>query len=147
MQSGLLPERDFRHIKSDDLNLRPVFHRLEERVKAHVLICMLACYLSWHLRRAWAPLTFTDQDPPQQANPVTPARRSPAAQAKASGQRDAAGQPYRSFRGLLEHLATLTRNQVRFAGATTTVPMLAEPTSAQHEAFDLIGAPIPLTLK
>jgi hypothetical protein len=140
-------ERDFRHIKSDDLDLRPVFHRLEERVKAHVLICMLACYLTWHLRRAWAPLTFTDQDPPQQANPVTPARRSPAARAKASGQRDAAGRPYRSFRGLLEHLATLTRNQVRFAGATTTVPMLAEPTSAQHEAFDLIGAPIPLALK
>jgi hypothetical protein len=53
-------ERDFRHIKSDDLDLRPVFHRLEERVKAHVLICMLACYLTWHLRRAWAPLTFTD---------------------------------------------------------------------------------------
>ncbi|MGD0687487.1 MAG: IS1634 family transposase, partial [Streptosporangiaceae bacterium] len=56
-------ERDFRHIKSDDLDLRPVFHRLEERVKAHVLICMLACYLTWHLRRAWAPLTFTDPDP------------------------------------------------------------------------------------
>jgi hypothetical protein len=56
-------ERDFRHIKSDDLDLRPVFHRLEERVKAHVLICMLACYLTWHLRRALAPLTFTDQDP------------------------------------------------------------------------------------
>ena len=69
-------ERDFRHIKSDDLDLRPVFHRLEERVKAHVLICMLACYLTWHLRRAWAPLTFTDQDPPAQDNPVTPARRS-----------------------------------------------------------------------
>jgi hypothetical protein len=48
-------ERDFRHIKSDDLDLRPVFHRLEERVKAHVLICMLACYLTWHLRKAWAP--------------------------------------------------------------------------------------------
>ena len=57
-------ERDFRHIKSDDLDLRPVFHRLEERVKAHVLICMLACYLTWHLRRAWAPLTFTDENPP-----------------------------------------------------------------------------------
>src|SRR5262249_3461357 len=57
-------ERDFRSIKADDLDLRPVFHRLEERVKAHVLICMLACYLSWHLRQAWAPLTFTDQDPP-----------------------------------------------------------------------------------
>src|SRR3984885_10309871 len=72
-------ERDFRHIKSDDLDLRPVFHRLEERVRAHVLICMLACYLTWHLRRAWAPLTFTDQDPPAKDNPVAPARRSPAA--------------------------------------------------------------------
>ena len=109
-------ERDFRHIKSDDLDLRPVFHRLEERVQAHVLICMLACYLTWHLRRAWAPLTFTDQDPPGQDNPVAPARRSAAAQAKASYQHDPAGQPYHSFRGLLEHLATLTRNQVRFAG-------------------------------
>jgi len=85
-------ERDFRHIKSDDLDLRPVFHRLEERFKAHVLICMLACYLTWHLRRAWAPLTFTGQDPPAQDNPVTPARRSSAAQAKASGQHDPAGQ-------------------------------------------------------
>jgi hypothetical protein len=140
-------ERDFRHIKSDDLDLRPVFHRLEERVKAHVLICMLGCYLAWHLRRAWAPLTFTDQDPPAQDNPVTPARRSAAAQAKASGQHDAAGQPYRGFRGLLEHLATLTRNQVRFAGTRATVPVLAEPTSAQREAFDLIGVPIPLTLR
>jgi len=140
-------ERDFRHIKSDDLDLRPVFHRLEERVKAHVLICMLACYLTWHLRRAWAPLTFTGQDPPQQDNPVTPARRSARAQAKASGQHDAAGRPFRSFRGLLEHLATLTRNQVRFAGTRATVPMLAEPTSAQREAFELIGVPIPLTLR
>jgi len=140
-------ERDFRHIKSDDLELRPVFHRLEERVKAHVLICMLACYLTWYLRRAWAPLTYTDEHPPQQANPVAPARRSAAAQAKASGQHDAAGRPYRSFRGLLEHLATLPRNQVRFAGATADVPMLTEPTSTQREAFDLIGVPIPLALK
>jgi len=140
-------ERDFRHIKSDDLDLRPVFHHLEERVRAHVLICMLACYLVWHLRRAWAPLTFTDEDPPAPVNPVTPAHRSAAAQAKASYQRDQAGQPYRSFRGLLEHLATLTRNQVRFTGTRATGPMLAEPTSAQRDAFDLIGAPIPLTLK
>ena len=84
-------ERDFRHIKSDDLDLRPVFHRLEERVRAHVLICMLACYLTWHLRRAWAPLTFTDENPPPPDNPVAPARRSARAQAKASGQRDPAG--------------------------------------------------------
>jgi hypothetical protein len=140
-------ERDFRHIKSDDLDLRPVFHRLEERVRAHVLICMLACYLVWHLRRAWAPLTFTDQDPPAPASPVAPARRSAAAQAKASYQHDAAGRPYRSFRGLLEHLATLTRNQVRYTGTQVTIPMLTEPTSAQRQAFDLIGAPIPLTLR
>jgi len=140
-------ERDFRHIKSDDLDLRPVFHRLEERVKAHVLICMLACYLTWHLRQAWAPLTFTDENPPAPANPVAPARRSAAAQAKASGQHDPAGRPYYSFPVLLQHLATLTRNQVRFAGATATVPMLAEPTSAQREAFHLIGVPIPLSLK
>jgi hypothetical protein len=140
-------ERDFRHIKADDLDLRPVFHYLEERVRAHVLICMLACYLTWHLRRAWAPLTFTDEQPPTPGNPVAPARRSAAAQAKASGQHDPAGQPYRSFRSLLAHLATLTRNQARFAGTRATVPMLAEPTSTQREAFRLIGTAIPLTLK
>ena len=139
--------RDFRSIKADDLDLRPVFHRLEERVKAHVLICMLACYLTWHLRRAWAPLTFTDENPPVPGNPVAPARRSAAAQAKASYQHDPAGQPYRSFRGLLDHLATLTRNQVRYTGTQVTIPMLTEPTSIQRQAFELIGAPIPLTLK
>ena len=140
-------ERDFRSIKADDLDLRPVFHHLEERVKAHVLICMLAAYLTWHLRTAWAPLTFTDEDPPARQNPVRPARRSARAQAKASYQHDGAGRPYRSFRGLLAHLATLTRNQVRIAGAAATIPMLAEPTSTQREAFDLIGASIPLTMK
>ncbi len=139
-------ERDFRHIKSDDLDLRPVFHHLEERVKAHVLICMLACYLTWHLRRVWAPLTFTDQNPPAPENPVTQASRSAAAQAKASYQHDPAGQPYHSFRGLLDHLATLTRNQVRFTGTQATVPMLTEPTSVQREAFSLLGTAIPLTL-
>jgi hypothetical protein len=140
-------ERDFRHIKADDLDLRPVFHRRERRVKGHVLICMLAAYLTWHLRQAWAPLTYTDQDPPAQPNPVAPARRSAAAEAKASAQHDETGRPYRSFRGLLAHLATLTRNQVRFAGAPAAVPVLTEPTSEQRQAFDLIGAPIPLTLK
>ena len=140
-------ERDFRHIKADDLDLRPVFHRLEERVRAHVLICMLACYLTWHLRRAWAPLTFTDQDPPAPDNPVALGHRSAAAQAKASYQHDPAGQPNRSFRGLLDHLATLTRNQVRYTGTQITIAMLAEPTSIQRHAFELLGAPIPLTLK
>ncbi len=139
-------ERDFRIIKADDLDLRPIYHHLEERVKAHVLICMLACYLTWHLRRAWAPLTFTDENPPARDNPVAPARRSARAHAKASFQRDELGRPYRSFRGLLAHLATLTRNQVRFTGTQATVPMLAEPTPGQRDAFELIGVPIPLTL-
>jgi hypothetical protein len=65
---------DFRHIEADDLDLRPIWHRLEERVRAHVLICMLACHLTCHLRRAWAPLTSTDQNPPAPANPVALAR-------------------------------------------------------------------------
>jgi Transposase DDE domain len=140
-------ERDFRHIKSDDLDLRPVFHRLTRRVKGHLLICMLAAYLTWHLRRAWAPLTYTDEDPPPQPNPVAPARRSAAASAKAARQHDENGRPYRSFRGLLEHLATLTRNQVRFGGTGTEIPVLAEPTSTQRQAFDLIGAAIPFALR
>jgi hypothetical protein len=140
-------ERDFRIIKADDLDLRPLYHRLEDRVRAHVLICMLACYLVWHLRKAWAPLTFTDEHPPAHTNPVAPAQRSEGAQAKASCQRDAFGHPYRSFPGLLEHLATLTRNQLRYTGTDTTVAMLAEPTSDQREAFNLIGVPIPLTLR
>src|SRR5260370_14837806 len=81
-------ERDFRHIKSDDLDLRPIFHRLEERVRAHVLTCMLACYLTWHLRRAWAPLTFTHENPPAPPNPVTPAPRPPPPQPQPSGHHD-----------------------------------------------------------
>jgi hypothetical protein len=139
-------ERDFRHIKSDDLDLRPVFHRLEHRVRGHVLICMLAAYLTWHLRQAWAPLTYTDEDPPVQASPVAPARRSASAEAKASRQHDQDGRPYRSFRGLLAHLGTLTRNELRFAGTPAAVPVLSEPTSEQRQAFELIGTPVPLTL-
>ena len=140
-------ERDFRHIKSDDLDLRPVFHRLERRVKGHVLICMLAAYLTWHLRQAWAPLTYTDEEPPAQANPVAPARRSASAEAKASRQHDEDGRPYLSFRGLLAHLGTLTRNDLCFAGTPAAVPVLTTPTREQRQAFELIGAAIPLTLR
>jgi hypothetical protein len=137
-------ERDFRSIKTDDLDLRPIHHRLTDRVKAHVLICLLASYLTWHLRRAWAPLTFTDEHPPARDNPVKPAQRSPAAQAKASRRHDPNGTPLRSFRGLLDHLATLTRNDLRYHHTTTEVPTLAEPTPEQRRAFDLIGTPIAL---
>jgi hypothetical protein len=112
-----------------------------------VLICMLAAYLTWHLREAWAPLTYTDEEPPAQASPVAPAKRSPAADAKASRQHDEHGRPYLSYQGLLDHLATLTRNELRFPGTPAAVPVLTTPTSRQQEAFDLIGAAIPLTLR
>ena len=138
-------ERDFRSIKTDDLELRPIHHRLTDRVQAHVLICLLACYLVWHLRQAWAPLTFTDEHPPNPDNPVAAAQRSDHAQAKASRHQDPDGNPLRSFGGLLDHLATLTRNQIRYHGTNTEVPTLAEPTPDQRRAFDLIGTPIPLT--
>ena len=138
-------ERDFRIIKADDLDLRPIHHRLDDRVKAHVLICLLACYLTWHLRKAWAPMTFTDEHPPQRDNPVTPAQRSPQAHAKAAHKHDADGNPLRSFRGLLDHLATLTRNQIRYHHTNIEVPILADPTPDQRRAFDLLETPIPLT--
>jgi hypothetical protein len=138
-------ERDFRIIKTDDLDLRPIHHRLTDRVKAHVLICLLACYLIWHLRKAWAPMTFTDEHPPQRDNLAAAAQRSSQADAKAAHKHDADGNPLRSFRGLLDHLATLTRNQVRYHGASTEVPVLADPTPDQRRAFDLLDTPIPLT--
>jgi hypothetical protein len=102
-------ERDFRHIKSDDLDLWPIFHRLGERVRAHVLICMLACYLTCYLHRAWEPLLQLPWP------------------ARAPGDADPQSGPLRP--------------------AAATVTMLAEPTSAQRQAFELIGTPIPLTLK
>ncbi len=94
---------------------------------AHVLPCMLAACLTWHLRRAWAPLTLTDEAPPAQPNPVAPARRPAAAEAKSSAQHDETGRPYRSFRGLAGHLATLIRNQAQFAGAPAAVQCSPSP--------------------
>jgi transposase len=137
-------ERDFRHIKADDLALRPIHHRLEDRVKAHVLICMLAAYLVWHLRAVLAPLTYTDTQPLTRDNPVTPARRSATAARKASRHRDEADQPVRSFRALLAHLGTLTRNRIHING--TEFDQLTEPTPTQRRAFELLATPIPITL-
>jgi hypothetical protein len=137
-------ERDFRHIKADDLALRPIHHRLEDRVKAHVLICMLAAYLVWHLRATLAPLTYTDTQPPTRDNPVTPATRSATAARKASRHHDEADQPVRSFRTLLTHLATLTRNRIHING--TEFDQLTEPTPTQRRTFELLNTPIPITL-
>jgi Transposase DDE domain len=141
-------ERDWRNIKVDDLDLRPIHHRLADRVKAHVLICMLAQYLTWHLRHALAPLTYTDENAPTRSNPVAPAQRSTAAAHKASHQRDRDDQPYHSFRGLLTHMGTLTRNDLRYGEKTAdpVIPTLAVPTRTQRRAFELIDATIPLAL-
>jgi hypothetical protein len=142
-------ERDFRSLKTIDLELRPIHHRLDGRVRAHVLVCMLACYLVWHLRRTLAPLCFTDQTPPTRSDPVAPAQRSADAAAKASRRQLDDATPTHSFRSLLDHLGTLTRNQVHFASQPrpVTTELLATPTPTQHRAFELVGAPIPLTLK
>lgn len=140
-------ERDFRSLKVDDLDLRPVFHRLQDRVRAHVFICMLAAYLTWHLRKTLAPLTYTDEHPPTRENPVAPASRSTATERKASRHLDTTNNPVRSFRGLLDHLATLTRNDVRVAGTQHTLAILAEPTPTQQRVFKLLNQPLPLTLK
>ena len=140
-------ERDFRSLKTDDLDLRPIHHRLEDRVRAHVLICMLAAYLTWHLRQALAPLTYTDEHPPHRDNPVAPAHRSTDAATKAARKTTDTDLPTHSYQGLLAHLGTLTRNQVRFAGTDTPVPILAQPTPTQRQAFQLLDATIPLTLQ
>ena len=139
-------EADFRSLKAIDLDLRPVHHYLEERVRAHVFICMLAAYLVWHLRKAWAPIGFTDEDPPARSDPVAPAQSSPAAKTKAARKTSTDNNhTAHSLATLLDHLATLTRNTIVFAGGVR-VDKLAVPTPLQHRAFELIGAPIPTVL-
>ena len=135
-------ERDFRNIKTIDLDLRPIYHRTEDRVRAHVFVCMLAAYVLWHLRQAWAPLCFTDENRPERADPVAPAQRSAAARQKASTQTTNDNSMIHSFSTLLNHLATLTRNTIVFAGGGR-IEKLALPTPLQRRAFELIGTPIP----
>jgi Transposase DDE domain len=139
-------EADFRSLKTIDLDLRPIHHYLEQRVRAHVFICMLASYLVWHLRRAWAPLCFTDQDPPARTDPVAPAKRSTAAHTKASRRRTTTGDPAHSFATLVDHLATLTRDTIVFNNTGITIDKLAQPTPTQRHAFELINNTVPLTL-
>lgn len=141
-------ERDFRSLKTVDLDLRPIHHYTETRVRSHVLLCMLASYLTWHLRAALAPLTFTDETPPDRPDPVTAARRSAAAATKAATKRTTDGLETRAFRDLLDHLGTLTRNTVAVTVAdhTARFEQLTVPTRTQQRAFELLGVPVPLSL-
>jgi DDE family transposase len=140
-------ERAFRCLKTVDLELRPVFHWSAPRVRAHVLLCMLAYYLEWHMRQALAPLLFDDHDRPaaerQRASPVAKAEPSPAARHKASSKHTVSADneplPVHSFRTLLGDLATLTRNLVRF-GAQQLRIVTTTPTELQRQALRLLGA-------
>jgi hypothetical protein len=131
-------ERAFGSLKGPDLQIRPIHHHLENRVRAHVLICMLAYYLTWHLKAAWKPLLFADEDRPVSPDPVAKAIRSPAAQQKAQTKRTAAGEPAHSYRTLLAELATQTRNTTRLHGHAATFEKLTQPTPLQAEALDLV---------
>jgi DDE family transposase len=138
-------ERAFRSLKSIDLDIRPVHHRLAGRVRAHVFLCMLAYYVAWHMRLKLAPLLFEDHDRKAAAagrpSPVAAAEVSPAAHAKARTRKTDDGAPVHSFRTLLADLATLTRNTVRF-GDKLPITVLSRPTPPQQRAFDHLGVAI-----
>ena len=138
-------ERDFRIIKSDDLDLRPIHHYREKRVRAHVLICLLAAYLTWHLREALAELTFTDQHIPDRDDPVAPAQRSPHAKIKDAIKHTPDGLPLHRYKDLLQHLSTLDRQVINFNGQR--IEKLTSSTPVQRRVFELLGAPVPTTLR
>ncbi len=132
-------ERAFRTLKGP-LELRPIHHRLEDRVKAHVFLCMLAYYLAWHLRQAWKPLLFDDEQPPTQPDPVAKARRSAQAEQKARSKRTTSGERCHSLPTLLDELATRTRNTIRPHQSRASFDQLAEPTDTQARALALIDS-------
>ena len=139
-------ERAFRTLKGVDLHVRPIRHRLEARVKAHIFLSMLAYYVQWHMIEAWAPLTFADQAGPSAArmrDPVAPARRSKAALDKVHTRTLADGTPAMSFTRLLANLATIVRNTLRPKSARpgeATFTLTTRPTPKQQQALDLIAA-------
>jgi hypothetical protein len=141
-------ERAFRCMKSVDLHVRPIHHRLAERVRAHVFLCMLAYYVEWHMRQAWAPLLFAEDDPAgaasRRGSPVKPATKSASAEAKALTKKTPGGETVHRFRGLLGHLATLTKNTIQPAGDLPPFDQLSVPTPLQQKAFDLLGLSPPL---
>lgn len=141
-------ERAFRSFKTMDLNVRPIRHRLEDRVRTHIFLCMLAYYVQWHLQEAWRPLTFADED--QEAkntrDPVAPSRRSDSARRKAQGRRLDDGTQVQSYQTLLTDLSTIVRNTCRRRNASTDepdFPLTTTPTPTQRRALELAAA-IPL---
>jgi transposase len=137
-------ERAFRTLKGP-LELRPIHHRLEDRVKAHVFLCMLAYYLAWHLRQAWKPLLFDDEQPPAQLDPVAKARRSTEAEQKARSKRTSIGERCHSLPTLLAELATRSRTTIRLHESGASFDQLTQPTPTQARALALIDDHTPTT--
>ena len=136
-------ERAFRCLKGIDLLVRPIRHRTEERVPAHIFLCLLAYYVEWHLRRAWAPLLFEDEDRREERkrrDPILPAEPSASAEAKKRSRQTVDGLPVHSFRTLLAELASRARvtDEIQAAEATLTCKQLPEPTALQARAYELI---------
>jgi hypothetical protein len=136
-------ERAFRSYKTVDLRVRPIYHYLADRVRAHVLLCMLAYYVEWHMRQALAPLLFDDEDAEaaeaQRPSVVAPAQPSPKARRKASRQRTDAGEPVHSFQTVLADLATIVKNRIepKIAGAQP-FDQMTRPTTLQQRVLDLL---------
>ena len=134
-------ERAFRSFKTVDLHVRPIYHHLADRVRAHVFLCFLAYYVEWHMRQALAPILFDDEDPAageaQRTSVVAPAQRSPGAQRKAQRLCTEDGTAVHSFATLLQDLATVAKNRVRLGGVE--VDIVTTPTPLQQQAFDLLN--------
>ena len=138
-------ERAFRSIKTIDLKVRPIHHHLENRVRAHIFLCTLAFYVEWHMREAWRPVLFSDEDQAAKntRDPVAPATRSPGALDKVATKRSEDGAPVHSFRTLLADLATITRSTFAPVGADNegqTFTMLTVPSPEQARALQLLEA-------
>jgi hypothetical protein len=137
-------ERAFRTLKSVDLQIRPIHHWIEPRVRAHVFLCMIAYYVVWHLREAWAPILFHDHDrvttEQERPSPVAPVQPSPAALRKRRRRRTDDGLPLSGFSDLMAHLATQTMNVIAVPGAKDAAfTTLTNPTALQNAAFRLLG--------
>jgi hypothetical protein len=138
-------ERAFRSMKTVDLKVRPIHHHLESRVRAHIFLCMLAYYVEWHLREAWRPLLFADEDQAakKKRDPVIPAQRSTAAQHKAQTKCLDQGEPVHSFQTLLSSLSTIVTNECRVPGSPDDEPsfhVMTTPNPQQQRAYELLKA-------
>jgi hypothetical protein len=135
-------EKGFGGLKGP-LEVRPIHHRLEDRVRAHLLICLLAEYLRWHLRHAWAELLFQDDNPASSTDPVANATRSREASRKAGRRRTPTHEPCHTLHSLLDELENRTRNTIRVNGSDATFPQLSTPTELQALALELINEHVP----